>query len=192
MLRYKLGFALLACAAFAIGAVNQAQAATVVNWNGDDSFTTDQITFTGFTANQLSSISGDGTYTSSSFFNFLTFSQQSVDTTFSLALRLNGIWTTVSTWTLNSLSDANLSSITTPINFASSTVSGIELTATPNLSGDNYDNMNFNRQRNQESFTFNSVTATPLPGALPLLASGLGALGLLGWRRRRKACSMIA
>jgi len=27
----------------------------------------------------------------------------------------------------------------------------------------------------------------PLPGALPLFATGLGALGLLGWRRKRKA-----
>ena len=30
------------------------------------------------------------------------------------------------------------------------------------------------------------ATATPLPAALPLFASGLGALGLLGWRRKRK------
>jgi hypothetical protein len=29
--------------------------------------------------------------------------------------------------------------------------------------------------------------ATPLPDALPLFATGLGALGLLGWRRKRKA-----
>jgi hypothetical protein len=28
---------------------------------------------------------------------------------------------------------------------------------------------------------------TPLPATLPLFASGLGALGLLGWRRKRKA-----
>ena len=28
---------------------------------------------------------------------------------------------------------------------------------------------------------------TPLPGALPMFVSGLGALGLLGWRRKRKA-----
>jgi len=29
--------------------------------------------------------------------------------------------------------------------------------------------------------------ATPVPAALPLFASGLGALGLFGWRRKRKA-----
>jgi len=29
-------------------------------------------------------------------------------------------------------------------------------------------------------------TVTPIPPALPLFATGLGALGLLGWRRKRK------
>jgi hypothetical protein len=32
-----------------------------------------------------------------------------------------------------------------------------------------------------------STSETPLPAALPLFATGLGALGLLGWRRKRKA-----
>jgi hypothetical protein len=32
---------------------------------------------------------------------------------------------------------------------------------------------------------------TPLPAALPLFATGLGALGLLGWRRKRKARSIL-
>jgi hypothetical protein len=32
-----------------------------------------------------------------------------------------------------------------------------------------------------------ATTPTPLPAALPLFATGLGALGLLGWRRKRKA-----
>ncbi len=31
------------------------------------------------------------------------------------------------------------------------------------------------------------VAATPLPAALPLFASGLGAMGFIGWRRKRKA-----
>jgi hypothetical protein len=37
------------------------------------------------------------------------------------------------------------------------------------------------------SVTFDAVSTVPLPGALPLFATGLGALGLLGWRRKRKA-----
>jgi hypothetical protein len=37
-----------------------------------------------------------------------------------------------------------------------------------------------------------SVAATPLPATLPLFASGLGALGLLGWRRKRKNAATIA
>ena len=42
------------------------------------------------------------------------------------------------------------------------------------------------------SFEFANLTAydpptvTPLPAALPLFATGLGALGLLGWRRKKK------
>ncbi len=31
------------------------------------------------------------------------------------------------------------------------------------------------------------VSATPLPAALPLFASGLGAMGFIGWRKKRKA-----
>ena len=37
-----------------------------------------------------------------------------------------------------------------------------------------------------ELLTSVSTAAVPLPGALPLFATGLGALGLLGWRRKRK------
>ena len=33
------------------------------------------------------------------------------------------------------------------------------------------------------------LVATPLPATLPLFASGLGALGLLGWRRKRKGAA---
>jgi hypothetical protein len=33
----------------------------------------------------------------------------------------------------------------------------------------------------------NGAYVTPLPAALPLFATGLGALGLLAWRRKRKA-----
>lgn len=43
-----------------------------------------------------------------------------------------------------------------------------------------------------KQFSISSVNAVPLPGALPLMASGLGALGLLGWRRKRKKAMAAA
>ena len=37
-----------------------------------------------------------------------------------------------------------------------------------------------------------ATTTTPLPSALPLFATGLGGLGLLGWRRKRKNAAAVA
>jgi hypothetical protein len=39
-------------------------------------------------------------------------------------------------------------------------------------------------------YTYN-VTTTPLPATLPLFASGIGGLGLFGWRRKRKAQAVV-
>ncbi len=43
-----------------------------------------------------------------------------------------------------------------------------------------------------QSFTSGFINETPLPAALPLLATGIGAMGLLGWRRKRKNAATIA
>jgi len=43
----------------------------------------------------------------------------------------------------------------------------------------------------QGSLTTGPVT-TPLPAALPLFSTGLGAMALLGWRRKRKNASAIS
>jgi hypothetical protein len=45
---------------------------------------------------------------------------------------------------------------------------------------------------NVEIATIATIATTPLPAALPLFATGLGALGLLGWRRKRKAAAIAA
>ena len=39
--------------------------------------------------------------------------------------------------------------------------------------------------------TLSAPSATPLPATLPLFATGLGALGLLGWRRKRKTHASV-
>jgi hypothetical protein len=50
-----------------------------------------------------------------------------------------------------------------------------------------------------DSFVSNNIfsppgaaAATPIPAALPLFATGLGALGLFGWRRRKKPAAFAA
>jgi hypothetical protein len=42
------------------------------------------------------------------------------------------------------------------------------------------------------NFLVLDVGTTPLPATLPLFASGLGVLGALGWRRKRKAAALAA
>ena len=37
-----------------------------------------------------------------------------------------------------------------------------------------------------------TISATPVPAALPLFATGLGAMGLIGWRRKRKNAAITA
>jgi hypothetical protein len=43
-----------------------------------------------------------------------------------------------------------------------------------------------------QTFSLNIPAPTPLPAALPLFATGLGALGLFGWRRKRKTQALAA
>ncbi|MGA7966531.1 MAG: hypothetical protein WCB49_11710 [Gammaproteobacteria bacterium] len=40
--------------------------------------------------------------------------------------------------------------------------------------------------------TVSAISTTPMPAALPLFASGLGVLGLLGWRRKKKVAAPVA
>jgi len=42
---------------------------------------------------------------------------------------------------------------------------------------------------NAFEYTDLQVSSVPIPPALPLFATGLGALGLLGWRRKRKTAA---
>lgn len=45
---------------------------------------------------------------------------------------------------------------------------------------------------NDSTYNFELGAATPLPATLPLFASGLGAIGLFAWRRKKKVASLAA
>jgi hypothetical protein len=185
--------AALSAVAICFAVTTGAQAATVTeNWNGDDSFnSSDSTTFSGFTSNQLTSVTGTGTYEASEDDH-----GHAVSTTFELLLKLNGTWTDVLTWTSTNTIEQLLSGLSTPINFASSTVTGIELTASPSddWNDPTFDNFyHFSHDQDiGEAFTFNSVAATPLPATLPLFAGGLSMLGLFSRRKKQNAQRLSA
>jgi hypothetical protein len=58
------------------------------------------------------------------------------------------------------------------------------------LSGQQYlMTVHLNKNADTDDLTFldASVSAVPIPAALPLLAAGLSAMGFMGWRRKRRA-----
>jgi len=190
--------AIAICVALSCGA----RASTVKSWTDDDSFNSDSIKFAGFTANQLTSIGGTGTYEG----------VHGHSTIFTLSIDLNNHWTTIDTWTVpkNNTTETLLSSLSVPINFALGTVTGIKLTASRHDGNDSafdtfyhYGRCDYDYDRDcnvsAESFTFNVVIGgngdpggTPIPAALPLFVTGLGALGLLARRKKRKNAAALA
>lgn len=106
--------------------------------------------------------------------------------------------------TLNALDVTGLTPQENPyeINVPYSTVSGGNYSAvefsydvwTPNQWGENsgYQNVSLPGDYDYGHNFIAEFSVTPLPAALPLFAAGLGAMGLFGWRRRRKAASLAA
>ena len=184
-----------AVASLAFGAA--ANASTTVSWNGFSDFNSASISFAPISANQLTSISGPGTYEGVGY----------TTTSFSLYLDLNGSWTDVLNWSVPAVpKGANppehlLSSISTPINFSSALVSGIKLTSSPSGQWFDPNYETFSQwwcDSNSETFTFTNTSiggggqgTTPLPAAAWMFGSVLaGAGGLQRWRGRNKRRSV--
>jgi hypothetical protein len=163
----------------ALQPASRVEAATVVTWGSPalDDFDSEQLTFPGFTANALTLITGPGFY-----------QDGGLNRTFSLELELDGVWTTVGSSDPSGglFSHELLSDIDPPLIFASGIVTGLGFF----VDGGPV-NFAFNDLSGTE-FTFDTlaVTETPLPAPLILFGSGLGMLGLFGWRQRGRATAV--
>jgi len=172
MIRFMMCIA-IAMSMAALQPASQAEAATVVTWDAPapDDFDSGRFTFTGFTANALTAISGLGFY-----------QDGGADRIFSLELQLDGAWITIGSTDPGDgpFSHELLSDIDAPLLFTSALVTGIGFFVDAPVG------FAFN-DLTRTQFTFDTVAETPLPAALPLFGTGLGMIGLFGWRKRRRA-----
>jgi hypothetical protein len=182
---------ILSSLVLALGLTCSASAVTI-NWNGSTDFNDNTITFSGFTANTLTDITGSGTLSSGRNVGLVTGY---------LDLYINGSWVNIwsgsvdDDWHTANPSSISLASILTPITFTSGTITGLRLTSNPN--GDVHDGNGYNYNdvggwncQSDTSFIFNTVTSNtpiiPTPDAgssIVLLGSALAALGFIARRR---------
>ncbi|MCC3303800.1 VPLPA-CTERM sorting domain-containing protein [Sneathiella sp. HT1-7] len=78
--------------------------------------------------------------------------------------------------------DAQLSSVSNGLGFI---VASIMATGV-------FDEVRFTSGSNAFEYANMTVSAVPLPAALPLYGAGLAVLGFFGWRKRRKSAALVA
>lgn len=156
------------------GIVEKAGAVPVsVPWTGSNTFSDESITFTGFTADSITAITGSG---------FSHVHSPPSANTASIDVDLNGALTTVGSLP----GDPNgghvlLSSISVPLVFPQGTITGLRISTTGGAEFHAF---------SDEVFTFNSPEPSPPsggPAAVPepstLLLLGSGLIGLVGFRK---------
>ncbi|MEX1036332.1 MAG: VPLPA-CTERM sorting domain-containing protein [Sneathiella sp.] len=78
--------------------------------------------------------------------------------------------------------DAQLDSVNNGLGFIIASVMAIDI----------FDEIRFTSGTNAFEYANLTVSAVPLPAALPLYGAGLAAMGFIGWRKRRKAAAIAA
>ena len=83
------------------------------------------------------------------------------------------------------------SAVDSLVSYAGGGICDVDDPCGPDQMGLHWASAYFSTPSNFISVQAGELTATPLPAALPLFVTGLGALGLLGWRRKRKAAAVL-
>jgi len=169
----------------AIGLVSGKTQALTINWGaegGPNNFVADSISFTGFNADTLVSVSGENA-------NYRTDNGTLFPVTFKLDVMLDGIWTNIFTDTTTGT--GRLFDVISDISFAFGEVTGLRGTATGQAPGFvPLNNWALGTSFNPTIFNFDTnaapLSVVPLPAALPLYGTGLAILGFIGWRRQRR------
>ncbi len=179
----KRAIGILVAMVLLLGSIGVANAAPItVTWNGPSDgdfpayasiFPATEINFAGFQANTLTSITGPG----------YAHNHGDTNVVFTIDLNINGTWTTIDSYTLDT-NDHLLSERTTggPINFSGGTITGIRLTDVPAV-GFGYHNLT------STEFNFDTTaSAVPEPTTMAMLGmAAFTAAGHFGWRRRKQA-----
>lgn len=147
--------------------------ATPVAWTGPSDGDTGGmvITFAGLSADTLT-VSGGYMHDHGS------------PTTFGIDLRIDGIWTTVTSFLSTGSLDDGLQAFGGPISFSAGIVDGISFTDTPSVFN-GYHCMGSDCGYGATSIDL-SVTAVPEPETYAMLLAGLGLLGYAARRRKQK------
>jgi opacity protein-like surface antigen len=161
---------LLASASMLALMLASAASAATVTWTGPSDFDDELIAFTGFSASQITGITGGG----------YGHNHGDLSVVFGLELELDGVWTSVSTATIDG-HDHVLAEIFVPsITFTTATVTGLRLLNTPQT-GNGFHG--FADSLSPTVFEFDTAATTPEPGTVSMLVAGLG---LIAFRRFKK------
>jgi hypothetical protein len=173
----KIGLLILCCTFGAVTPVGRVHGSISVPWTGPNDGDNISITFAGFTADELTSITGGG----------YAHNHGALVTLFEIELRIDGIWQSIEVWSQDGF-DHLLSERTSggPIAFPSGVVDGIRLNDFPTVGNAYHEMYGGSLDPAPTVFTFDvAQAAVPEPAQFLIWATIIG-LTICGTARRSR------
>ena len=175
-MRLPIRFLTCLAMAFSFCGADAANGATVINWTGASDFEDATISFSSFTANQLTDITDTAG---------IAYWHDHFDggpaMNITLDVRVDGIWQTLFSHTSTDTLDHPIHQIPTPITFTGGLVDGLRFTSDPNQSN------SYHAFDSTLQFHFDEVATGTVPEPATLAIWGVGTLGFAAFSYRRRA-----